>query len=187
MSSRFVRYCEPNPCDAERSRSRSTVRSRSSVYFLTCGTPVRAVTFQSIVLTSSPGTYSRTSENSIPRPRKTEWYSPPTPASTRRFVRMRMRWSLRTMSRGSIGGEGATTPGARAGAVFRQTLSSRDFHSLQESLHDLVARHVLGLGLVGEEDTVTQHVRGDVLHVLRHDVAATGEEGTCAGRGEERE
>src|ERR1035441_8681867 len=86
MSSRFVRYCEPKPCDAERSRRRRTVRSRSSTYFLTCGTPVRAVTFQSIVLTSSPGTYSRTSENSIPRPRKTEWYSPPTPASTRRGI-----------------------------------------------------------------------------------------------------
>ena len=34
---------------------------------------MRAVTFQSIVRTSSPGAYSRTSANSIPRPLKTAW------------------------------------------------------------------------------------------------------------------
>ncbi len=32
-----------------------TVSSRSSVKSFTCGVPVRAVTFQSIVRTSSPG------------------------------------------------------------------------------------------------------------------------------------
>ena len=34
---------------------------------------MRAVTFQSIVRTSSPGRYSRTSANSMPRPLKTAW------------------------------------------------------------------------------------------------------------------
>ena len=47
------------------------VSSRSSVNFFTNGRPVRAVTFQSIVRTSSPGTYSRTSSKSMPRPLKT--------------------------------------------------------------------------------------------------------------------
>ena len=37
---------------------------------------MRAVTFQSIVRTSSPGWYWRTSMNSMPRPLNTEWYSP---------------------------------------------------------------------------------------------------------------
>ena len=36
----------------------------------------RAVARQSIERTSSPNWYSRTSENAIPRPLKTEWYSP---------------------------------------------------------------------------------------------------------------
>ncbi len=34
---------------------------------------MRAVTFQSIVRTSSPGAYSRTSANSMPRPLNTAW------------------------------------------------------------------------------------------------------------------
>ncbi len=37
---------------------------------------MRAVTFQSMVRTSSPGRYSRTSLNSMPLPLKTQWYSP---------------------------------------------------------------------------------------------------------------
>ena len=34
---------------------------------------LRAVTFQSMVLGSSPGEYSRTSSKDIPRPLKTDW------------------------------------------------------------------------------------------------------------------
>ncbi len=37
---------------------------------------MRAVTFQSMVRTSSPGWYWRTSEKAMPRPLKTEWYWP---------------------------------------------------------------------------------------------------------------
>ena len=51
------------------------------------GTPVRAVTFQSISRTSSPGEYSRTSSKSMPRPLKTEWYSPASASVTSRRVR----------------------------------------------------------------------------------------------------
>ena len=40
---------------ADMSTSSITVSSRSSVNSFTCGTPVRAVTFQSIARTSSPG------------------------------------------------------------------------------------------------------------------------------------
>ena len=63
----------PNVPLALTSTASTTVSSRSSTNCLTCGRPVRAVTFQSMVRTSSPGTYSRTSANSIPRPLKEEW------------------------------------------------------------------------------------------------------------------
>ena len=52
---------------------------------------MRAVTFQSMVRTSSPGWYSRTSANSIPRPLKTEWYSPASGSFTSRLVRISIR------------------------------------------------------------------------------------------------
>ena len=41
--------------DRDASTRNITVCSRSSAYFLMCGTPVRAVTFQSMARTSSPG------------------------------------------------------------------------------------------------------------------------------------
>lgn len=59
---------DPNDIDPETSTAMSTVRSRSSTNCFTCGTPLRAVTFQSIVRMSSPGWYSRTCANSMPRP-----------------------------------------------------------------------------------------------------------------------
>jgi hypothetical protein len=65
----FIRPRVPQRCDAERSTARSTVSSRSSTYFLTNAWPVRAETFQSMVRTSSPGTYGRTCASSVPSPR----------------------------------------------------------------------------------------------------------------------
>ena len=56
---------------------------------------MRAVTFQSMVRTSSPGSYSRTSANSMPRPLKTAWYAPPIPDSRITRVRIWMRRILR--------------------------------------------------------------------------------------------
>jgi len=70
--SRLRAAAEPKFPDALMSTSRKIVSSRSSVYFLTNGLPARAVTFQSMVRTSSPGLYSRTSSKSIPRPLNTE-------------------------------------------------------------------------------------------------------------------
>jgi hypothetical protein len=49
-----------------------TVISRSSRKTFTCGALVRAVTFQSMKRTSSPGWYIRTSSNARPRPLKTD-------------------------------------------------------------------------------------------------------------------
>ncbi len=67
---------EPKMPEAETSTKSITVSSRSSQKRLINGVPVRAVTFQSIVRMSSPGWYSRTSSNSMPRPRNTLLYCP---------------------------------------------------------------------------------------------------------------
>ena len=55
-SSRLESTTEPKSDDALTSIISRIVSSRSSVKSFTCGSPVRAVTFQSIVRTSSPGT-----------------------------------------------------------------------------------------------------------------------------------
>ena len=82
------------------------VSSRSSRSFLMNGVPVRAVTFQSISRTSSPGEYSRTSSKSMPRPLKTEWYSPASASVTSRRVRSstwRTFFRISRVTAGSMG------------------------------------------------------------------------------------
>ena len=119
---------------------------------------MRAVTFQSMVRTSSPGAYSRTSANSMPRPLKTAWYAPPIPDS-------RIARSSGSGCAGSSGG----SPG--------RAWAHRDLDPLQDPVHDRLARDVLGLGLVGQQDAVAQHVLRDLLDVLGHHVAAAAQEG----------
>ena len=67
---------EPNSPDELTSTISITLSSRSSIYSFMKGWSMRAVTFQSMSLTSSPGVYSRTALNSIPRPLNAETYSP---------------------------------------------------------------------------------------------------------------
>ena len=74
--SSLERCVDPNTPEADTSTRNSTVNSRSSQNRLMKQLPVRAVTFQSIVRMSSPGWYSRTSSNSMPRPRNTLLYWP---------------------------------------------------------------------------------------------------------------
>ena len=50
---------------------------------------------------------------------------------------------------------------------------SRHWNNTKYLVDDLVARHVLRLGLVGEEDAVAKDVVHDFLHVLRRRVGAT--------------
>ena len=54
-SSRLDWVTLPNAPEALTSTSNRTVNSRSSVKFLTCRSPVRAVTLRSMKRTSSPG------------------------------------------------------------------------------------------------------------------------------------
>ncbi len=107
--SRFVTRVVVTADDPLRSTSSITVSSRSSTYVFTYGVPIRAVTFQSIERTSSPGSYCRTSENSMPRPRNTLWYSPRNTLATSRRARISMR---RTRVMRSAG-DGRAVPGIR--------------------------------------------------------------------------
>src|SRR5437867_5248518 len=162
----FVRSPLPNRPDPETSTSSMSVSSRSSTKRLTKGAPVRAVTFQSIVLTSSPGTYSRTSANSMPRPLKTLWYSPPIPWLTSRLVRISIRLTaLRRLSEIS---------GMAASAL-------RHRYGVEDAPYDLLGGDFLGLGLVGEDDPVAHDVRTDRLDVLGGHVAASPHERVCLG------
>src|SRR5271170_1433750 len=86
--SRLANASDPKFPEALMSTTRNNVSSRSSVNFLTNARPARAVTFQSMVRTSSPGLYSRTSSKSIPRPLNTEWYAPARLSLTKRRVRI---------------------------------------------------------------------------------------------------
>ena len=86
--SSFEPFIDPNAPDAETLTRKRTVISRSSRNCLTNGTFERAVVFQSILSTSSPGWYSRTVSNSIPCPRNTLLYWPTNSASTMRLARI---------------------------------------------------------------------------------------------------
>lgn len=142
---------EPNRPEPLRSTMRSTVCSRSSRNFFTNGWFIRAVTFQSIARTSSPGWYSRTSSKSIPWPLNAEWYWPASVSSTRRRVRSSIWRIFLSSSLGIIGtvGRGSGPAGNRtvaggfpppggphgtgSSSKMRWTTSSADFSSASAS------------------------------------------------------
>src|SRR5262245_10313897 len=150
-ASSLLRRPLPKSCDALMSTSSITVNSRSSTNRLTCGSPVRAVTFQSIARTSSPGTYGRTSSNSMPPPLNTDRYAPAITSETWRPVTNWIRLTACAISAGS-------------------TATSRNRDVLQDLRDDVVGRLALRLGLVADEDPVAQHVVRDRLDVVRRNV-----------------
>src|SRR6185503_2661729 len=132
---------------------------------------MREVTFQSMFRMSSPNWYSRTSENSMPRPLKTEWYSPPGTRSPGGWCGSRSA----ALSSGSLRGASLTPPlvGRRA---------SGDFDGIEHPLDDLLGRDVLGLGLVRQDDPMAQDVECNRFDVFGRDVAAAPDEGVRLGR-----
>ena len=98
-SSRLDRPLVPKSREPLTSTSSITVSSRSSSKTLTYGARSRAVTFQSILRTSSPYWYSRTSLKAIPLPLNAEWYSPANIWWERAFVRISI---LRTFLSNSL-------------------------------------------------------------------------------------
>ena len=67
-TSALRRSAVPNCIDGDVSSTSQVTSTRSARLTRTCGSPVRAVTFQSIRRTSSPGTYGRTCASSMPSP-----------------------------------------------------------------------------------------------------------------------
>src|SRR6185436_6167192 len=118
---------------------------------------MRAETFQSMRRMSSPGMYSRTSEKAMPRPLNTEWYCPAIRSRTSRSVTISILRIFLSSSRVSMG--------------------LRHFDALEQLADDVLRGHLLGLGLVGDDDPVAEHVDADGLDVLGGDVAATAQEG----------
>ena len=116
-SSLLKRFTVPKRSEPERSTTSITVSSRSSMYRFTKGRRMRAVTFQSIERTSSPGWYSRTSENSMPWPLKTDRYSPVKTELTSPRVRSSISFTCRRISGG--------TPIGFSGVRFGTSLRGR--------------------------------------------------------------
>src|SRR6185437_7121573 len=141
-----------------------------------------------MVRTSSPGMYSRTSENSMPCPLNTERYSPENNASTSprvlsstRFTCLRISGEIRT-------GRGT---GASLGAARRfRRLSTllRGWYRVENARHDVVARHILSLRLVRDQNSVPKHIGRDRLDVVRSHIRTIPEkrDGTRALRQRER-
>src|SRR4029079_4845164 len=122
--------------------------------------PMRAVTFQSIDRTSSPGWYSRTSANSMPWPLNTERYSPVNSEFTSPRVRNSRSITCRRISGGTplLAVLLAEDADLLRTIVLTEPPSSRALDLREDARDDLVARHLLGLGLEGGEYTMTQHV-----------------------------
>src|SRR5688572_6969039 len=147
---------------------------------------MRAVTFQSMLRTSSPIWYSRTSENSIPCPLKTERYSP----EKREFTSPRV-WSSRSLTWRRMS-DGTPALGAGIGRASdvrcpRQVAAgmtplclrattiplSRTLDAAEDLLYDILARDLLRLRLVCRQHPVAEDVGRDRLDVVRrHERAA---------------
>src|SRR3990167_4044791 len=108
---------------------------------------------------SSPGWYSRTSSNSMPRPLKTLSYCPAKTSVTIRVVVISMRLILRNISAG--------------------IMPLWNFDLVKYPLHYIIRRLLLGLRLVARYDAVAQDVEAYRLHIVRSDVAAPLQEGVC--------
>ncbi len=152
--------CAPDPKfpEALMSTSRNIVSSRSSVNFLTNGRPARAVTFQSMVRTSSPGTVFA---------HLVEVHAP---ALEDRVVCARQA-VVDQAARADL-----ELPHARSGSPCSTAWHPPSERSVQGTGSvfrifsiDVLGGDVLGLGLVGHRHAVAQHVERDRLDVLRRD------------------
>src|SRR6185437_5750960 len=120
--------------------------------------------------------YSRTSENSMPCPLNTDRYSPENNASTSPRVLSSTRFTCFRISGDMRAGReaGVSLGAARRFRKFSTLLRGR--YRVENARHDVVARHILSLRLVRDENAVPKHVRCDGLDVVRRDVSAITQE-----------
>src|SRR5208282_1010456 len=147
--SRLLNAPDPKFPEALMSTSKKMVSSRSSVNFFTKVRPARAVTFQSIVRTSSPGVYSRTSSKSIPRPLNTEWYAPARLSLTRRRVRI----------------SSCRMPLMMALFDLAVSFGMGLWHGqrIQDFFYDILGGNVFGLCFISHRYAMTQHIERNRL------------------------
>src|SRR5258706_5689241 len=145
--------------------------SRSSRYFLMYGAFIRAVTFQSILRISSPGSYSRTSSKSRPEPRKTLRYVPTSASS----ARIRALISTCLTTRRTSGGTDS-----RCGVVAAATLGDR--YVVENATDDDLRRDLLRFRLVGHDEPVPHDVQCDRFDVIGKHVISAIEERVRPGR-----
>src|SRR5438094_10347602 len=115
---------------------------------------MRAVTFQSMLRISSPGSYSRTSSKSSPEPRKTLRYVPMSASS----ARIRALISTCLTSRRTSGG---TCP--RCGAVAAVTLGDR--YVVEDATDEHLGCDLLRISFVLDDEQVTDAVQSERLDV----------------------
>src|SRR5437762_13692791 len=135
------------------------------------GTFIRAVTSQSMLRISSPGSYSRTASKSSPEPRKTLRYVPMSASS----ARIRALISTCLTSRRTSGG---TCP--RCGAVAAVTLGDR--YVVEDATDDHLGCDLLRLRLVRDDEPVPHDVQRDRLDVVGKDVVPAVKERVCSRR-----
>ena len=166
----------------------SSTSTRSARWTRTCGSPVRAVTFQSMSRTSSsPGTYVRTWASSVPRPSTCARWSPESRPSRgeRRLAQRTRSWSVRIGSRalrvrsGPPGGAaiGRFRPMSGGGGVGKPGGSPTGGAGGQRrSCHALPPQVELGHG-DGGDDLVEQRIGTALLGqrlVREHEPVAEG-------------
>ena len=164
-TSAFLLSPVPNSIETEVSRTSHVTSTRSARSTRTCGSPVRAVTFQSIRRTSSPGAYGRIIASSEPVPRRLERKSPASSPSTL----LPIETSRARSSPSAIGpGPGRSGVGrARSVPAFviRVSRSAHpgevelwDGHRLQHLLENRVGADLFCERLVREDEPVPQRV-----------------------------
>ena len=166
-TSALRRSAVPKVIEAEASSTSQVVSARSATSTRTCGSPVRAVTFQSMRRTSSPGSYGRicassragaaargavvAGEQAVDPPRRSDRSSARSSA-------------VRAWAPGRAGPACARAVG-RVGTVMRPrpgrgrgAAAARRRARARRS----VGGDALGQRLVGEDEAVAQHVGGEV-------------------------
>ena len=183
----------PKRIDADVSSRIQAVSWRSGTSSRTCGTRLRAVAFQSMRRTSSPGSYGRMRSRSEPLPRteapaitaqattdptrETELEMPGDssaigPGPGRAGVRRRPAARRRSGGRLPDSRHALASPAASmAGALTR----------LEDALDDRVGGDAIGQRRVAHDQSMAQDVRGKGRHVGRQHVAAAMEQRQGAG------
>src|SRR5436190_7326728 len=115
--------------------------------------------------TSSPGTYSRNSSKSMPRPLKWLRYAPTMVSLTRRLVLVSTRRTVWSNSERVIAGKKSFSSSYSSSC----SMCSRNRHRIKDLLNDRIRRHRLGLGFIGQNDSMPQDIGPNTLYIFRRD------------------